>query len=331
MALTLPEPLTCGDKLRASIKLTVGCGMQLRIHPSMIGFDGENQWSSFEVTQPKELDDLLCRAEFALEDGTVFFHLLDDHTIPLTANIAQQGLHRLQLVYLDTDGTTVGKTNLVRFRIGASINATGEGNPDFVDGLTHLEARAITDATVSNDALVFTNLADETVAEIPLRELGAGGSTEPQVSYPEAGIAVSSGSAWQASINPATVPRIVSGSFNQMNFMPSGTLGGHGMNNINATNLTGMFLLLNDQAGGTLPPDGFATRGVNLISVGGIAGYEQRLQIISDPATGKVWTRTYTSNTWTSWAQIATKQYVDDLQAKVNALEIRIAQLESQP
>ena len=103
------------------IRLTVTEAMRLRVEPLDVGWDGEQNARVFEISQPDLLNSYTCRVEIATAAGKSF-HLVSDHKLPITSDIAVRGLNSIQFVYYDGD-EIVRKSSVAQYRVGRSINA----------------------------------------------------------------------------------------------------------------------------------------------------------------------------------------------------------------
>jgi hypothetical protein len=169
--------------IATTAQLLVTTDMRLQVIPFTIGYDGEQNATTFEIEQPAELDVYTCRAEIQTSAGK-FYHLIDDTlTLPITSDIAVRGNNSIQLVYFDGD-TIIRKSSVAQYRVSNSINAVNIADPDFEDGFAELQAAAFTAAQLEDTTLTFFNFNGDEVGEVELTG-GIGEQGPPGPAGPE--------------------------------------------------------------------------------------------------------------------------------------------------
>ena len=143
------------------VALSVLDDMRLLIEPVEIARSGEHNSATFRiVSQPASLDGYVCRAEVQTSEGTTY-RLVIDGEFSLTADVAVQGINRLQLVY--SDGIEIiRKTYQAPFHVSQSVNAVDESDPDFQNGLAQLQVAAFA-SVQSGDPATFYNISGQPV------------------------------------------------------------------------------------------------------------------------------------------------------------------------
>jgi Collagen triple helix repeat (20 copies) len=158
------------------IQLSVLDTMRLRVQPTYVGFDGDQNATFFQITQPDRLDVYTCRIEIATQQGKSYF-LVEDSKLPVAGDISVQGTNSIQLVYYDGD-EIVTKTSIAQYLVGQSINAVDSGNPEFIDGIAQLQAAAFVAAEITENSLQFFNFSGAKVDEVDFE--GGEGPPGPQ-------------------------------------------------------------------------------------------------------------------------------------------------------
>lgn len=154
--------------------------MNLTASTRRIGYDGDSYFNKLDITQPIELDQYNCRAEFKHGSSSLLIPVSSSKTIDITNEITRSGTLQFQLVYTSDDGKEIGKTNTIEFEVGDSINATDESAGAEPDSLAGLINSAFTSVKTDDDAVSFLNVRGDTVQELPRAEFkGAQGPAGP--------------------------------------------------------------------------------------------------------------------------------------------------------